>query len=100
MISYTEVSPDGFTDEEYLDVKRCLDTLLSVQAGTQPLDRELGIDYDSVVDYPIPVAENMLSLEIIEKVKRYEPRAEVVNITYTYEEAHISPHVTFKKAEV
>lgn len=73
---------EGFSPEEYADIRRCLETLLSIQAGSQPLARELGIDYDGTVGYPIEVAKNLVSLEIIEKVARYEPRVEVDSIEF------------------
>ena len=74
---------EGFTPEEFEDIKMCLETLLSIRAGSQPLDRELGIDYEQTVGFTLDVAKNMLSLEIIEKVERYEPRVEVSSVTFT-----------------
>ncbi len=77
-----DIAGEGFSQEEYADIKQCLETLLSIQAGSQPLDRDLGIDFDGIVGYPSNVARNMLSLEIIEKVARYEPRVEVDSIQF------------------
>ena len=68
MESTIELYREGFSEEEFADVKKCLETLLSVREGSQPLDREFGINLDEIVDYPVAVAKNMLSLEIIEKV--------------------------------
>lgn len=82
MDSYFELDGSGFSMEEFADVKQSLETLCSIRAGSQPLDRELGIDYDSIVGYPLEVAKNMLSLEIIEKVEKYEPRAEVSSVDF------------------
>lgn len=100
MQTYIDGDSDGFTPEEFIEVKRCLETLLSVRAGSQPLDRDFGINYDGIVGYPDPVAENMLSLEIIEKVERYEPRAEVDNITFDHSEnGELIPHIYFVKGD-
>lgn len=99
MISYVDGTNEGFSEEEFADVKRCLETLLSVEAGSQPLDRDFGIDYEGIVGYPIPVAENMLALEITEKVERYEPRVEIEKIEFTSHNAQIVPHIYFNKAE-
>ena len=68
--------------EEYEDIRQCLETLMAVRAGSQPLDRELGIDYDMTVGYPVNVAMNMLALDIIEKVERYEPRVKVESVSF------------------
>lgn len=98
MEAYVEV--EGFSPEEFADVKRCLETLCSIRAGSQPLDRNLGIDYDGVMGYPINIAENMLSLEIIDKVKTYEPRVEVESISFKADEnGQLIPHIHFIKKE-
>lgn len=100
MEAYVELENDGFTQEEFADVKQCLETLMSIRAGSQPLDRELGIDYDSVAGYPLNVAKNMLSLEIIEKVNTYEPRVEVSSIDFeTGSDGQLIPHTHFIRKE-
>ena len=98
MEAYVETK--GFSQEEVADIKRCLETLLSIRAGSQPLDRNLGIDCDSVVGYPLDVAKNMLTLEIIEKIHTYEPRAEVDFIEFkTGNDGQLIPHIHFIKRE-
>lgn len=82
MEPFIELDSAGFSEEEYRDIKLCLETLLSVRAGEQPLDRDFGINYDGITGYPVPVAENTLSVEIIDKVRRYEPRVQVTNVEY------------------
>ena len=69
-----------FTSEELEDINRCVENLYSTRAGSQPLDREFGIDYDSVVGLPHEVAKNQLTLEYIEKTARYEPRVAVDSV--------------------
>lgn len=90
---------DGFTQEEFEDIKMCLETLLSIRAGSQPLDRELGIDYEKIVGYPQDVAKNMISLEIIEKVEKYEPRVTVDSVEFSNNaDGQLCPHIHFIKA--
>ena len=46
------------------------------------------------------VAKNMLSLEIIEKVRTYEPRAEVDSVEFEANtDGQLIPHVHIMKAE-
>ena len=83
-----------------MDIKQCLETLLSIRAGSQPLDREFGINFDSIVGYPINVSQNMISLEIIEKVEKYEPRVEVDSITFIRNtDGVLCPQIHFIKAK-
>lgn len=79
-MAYIDLESAGFTPEEFEDIKQCLETLCSIQAGSQPGDRNLGIDYNGIIGYPLNVAKNMLSLEIIEKIGMYEPRVEVESV--------------------
>ena len=89
---------EGFSEEEFKDVILCLTTLLSVRAGSQPLDREFGIEYDGIVGYPDPIAQNTLSVEIMDKVSRYEPRAEVDSVKFTKGvDGQLIPHIHFVK---
>lgn len=98
MEAYVEL--EGFSPEEFADVKRCLETLCSIRAGSQPLDRNLGIDYDGIIGYPLNIAENMLSLEIIDKVNTYEPRVEVESISFKADKnGQLIPHIHFIKKE-
>ena len=69
------------------DIVRCLNTLYSTRAGSQPMAREFGIDYDGVVGYPLEVAKNKLALEIIEKTEIYEPRVTVASVDFDIEAA-------------
>lgn len=89
----------GLTLEEFEDIKMCLQALFSIRAGSQPLDRDLGIDYDRIVGYPLDVAKNMISLEIIEKVERYEPRVVVDSVEFLeIADGKLHPHIHFIKA--
>ncbi len=95
-----ELEEDKLSQEEYEDIKSCLETLMSIRAGSQPLDRDLGIDLENIVGYPAEVAKNMLSLEITEKVARYEPRVEVDYIEFENNmDGQMIPHIHFIKAK-
>lgn len=99
MNPYISGDAEGFSPEEFTDIKQCLEALLSIRAGSQPLDRELGIDFDKIVGYPTDVAKNMLSLEIIEKVERYEPRVVVSSVEFEVDTGgQLRPHIHFIKA--
>ena len=94
------VESNGFSHEEIADIKLCLETLLSIRAGSQPLDRNLGIDYDGVVGFPLDVAKNMLTLEIMEKVHTYEPRVEVESVDFDIgNDGQLIPHLHIVKME-
>lgn len=100
MKPFVELEGSGFTQEEFADVKLCLETLISIRAGSQPLDRNLGIDFDGIAGYPMNVAKNMLALEIIEKVKIYEPRVKVQSVDVEIgSDGQLIPHVYFVKRE-
>ena len=88
---YVDLNSEGYSPDEFADIKLCLETLLSVRAGSQPLDRNFGIN----------VAKNMLALEIIEKVRIYEPRVEVDNVEFDANtDGQLVPRIHFIKAEV
>lgn len=100
MEAYVELEGSGFSPEEFADVKQCLETLLAVRAGSQPLDRNFGIDYEGIVGYPTEIAKNMLSLEIIEKVNIYEPRVEVESVDFEGStDGQLRPRVHFVRRE-
>lgn len=63
------------------DVLRCLSVLLGTREGEQALNRDFGLSWD-MLDMPIETAKALLENEIVTKVRKYEPRAEVVQITW------------------
>ena len=72
------------------DVQRCIAVLLSTRAGSVAMDREFGLSWD-FVDLP---AQAALTAEIVAKVAKYEPRAQVQNVTYTVgDDGTLLPHV-------
>ncbi|MBR2941849.1 MAG: GPW/gp25 family protein [Clostridia bacterium] len=55
--------------------------ILATRKGTVPLHRDLGLSQE-FVDKPIPVARVLLCAEVKEAIEQYEPRAEVVGVTF------------------
>lgn len=69
------------------DIAQCLKTLFTTPVGTVALDREFGMDF-SILDQPMPVAKSKYSAELMQKVRRYEPRVEIREITYEHDAAN------------
>ena len=90
-----------FASEELEDIKKNVENLYATRAGSQPLDREFGIDYDGVVGMPLEVAKNQLALEITEKTERYEPRVAVDSVDFDVNAAsgQIIPIIHLVKGE-
>ncbi|MCD7862875.1 MAG: GPW/gp25 family protein [Lachnospiraceae bacterium] len=100
MDTYVNIENSGFSTEEFNDIKLCLETLLSIQAGTQPLDRDLGIDTEGILDYPFSVAQNKLAVEIVEKIEKYEPRVKVKSVTFEgSSDGRLAPRIHIIRAE-
>lgn len=86
-------------ESEAEDIRRCLTTLYSVREGEQPLDREFGLKQD-FLDQPVPIAKNMLALEVIEKTQRYEKRVKVEKVEYAAgEEGQLIPIIYLKEGD-
>ena len=99
MIGGISIQMIGFAETDARDIRRCLTTLYSVRAGEQPLDRDFGLDW-SCLDQPVPIAKNLLALEIIEKTRKYERRAAVERVEFqTGEDGQLIPIVWLKRSE-
>lgn len=98
VIAYDEDS--GFTPEEFAEVKKNLETLLSVKAGEMPLDRDFGIDDSDIIGMPINIAQNTYTLEVVEKVRMYEPRAEITEVEFeANDEGELQAIIHFIRSE-
>ena len=74
-----------YTSASLLDeLRKNILTLFGTPEGTVPGDRHFGINTE-YVGMPGPVVQNLLSLEIIEKVDEYEPRLTVKDITFEHD---------------
>ena len=84
-------------DQESKDIQICLQTLLSIRAGTQPADREMGISWECLDQVP-EVAEALFLVELEDKVEKYEPRAEIKDVLFqSLPDGTIRPHIIFVK---
>ncbi len=63
------------------EVLQNLSMILRTIKNTAPLYRDFGIS-GGFIDKPIPVAETLIVAEIYEAVEKYEPRAEIVEISF------------------
>lgn len=88
---------DEVEEREAEDIKRCLTTLYSVREGEQPLDRDFGLKQE-FLDQPVPIAKNLLALEVLEKTQRYEKRVKVEKVEYeASQEGQLIPIIYLKK---
>ena len=55
--------------------------ILATRKGDVPLYRDFGLSQE-FVDKPTPVARVLLYAEVKEAVEQYEPRAEVIGVTF------------------
>ena len=77
----------GTADESLKEeIYRNLQVLYGTTAGEQALDRDFGISID-LVDHPDPSTQAQYVAEVVEKTKRYEPRARVKRVDWGSEEA-------------
>lgn len=78
------------------DIRKCLEALYSTRVGTAALDRDFGLSWDCM-DMPAPAAKAALEAEIITKTRKYEPRAEVAEISWqAAADGSLKPKVVIK----
>jgi len=85
----SEINAGATGDEEiYQNIK----VIITTPVGTVPFDRDFGIDY-SMIDSPTEIAKGFLTVEIIEKVRKYEPRADVKEVLFNVIDEKIIPRI-------
>lgn len=67
--------------EGVADIQQCLETIILTEQGSQPLMPEFGANVYTALDLPASDVLRTIKTSIIEQVARYEPRAEVVNLS-------------------
>lgn len=78
------------------DIRKCIEVLYSTRVGTAALDRDFGLSWDCM-DMPAPAAKATLEAEIITKTRKYEPRAEVAEISWqAAADGSLKPKVVLK----
>jgi phage baseplate assembly protein W len=65
------------------EILRNVAVILSTPVRTVPWDRDFGVNFD-VIDLPINKIKARYTVEVITKIKKYEPRARVVEVTFEY----------------
>lgn len=67
------------------DIAQTITVILGIQLGANPLRPELGCDLLSLIDTPQPRATALAIRRVTEAIERWEPRAKVSNVKFTYE---------------
>lgn len=85
------------------DIRNCLCMIAAVRTGTVPLYRHFGTNW-SWIDAPEPTAMARYRADLMEAIKRFEPRVDVVSISFKRDAAaagtgRIFPVVKFKLKE-
>lgn len=73
--------------------------ILGTPKGSVPMYRDFGVNV-TAVDRPVQVAEVMLRGEVKEAVELYEPRVEVVNVTFEQDKADPSRLIPTVEVEI
>lgn len=81
------------------EVMQNIITICTTAKYSVPMDRELGVDA-SFLDDPVNIATAKLSGEIVNAVRKFEPRARVTHITFEAEGEKLYPHIKFRLVEV
>lgn len=83
----------------YKEIFQNIKMILTTPLWSVPLDRLLGLDM-TLVDEPINFAQHYIIPEILEKIQRFERRAEVLEITFEGEPltGHLIPIIRLRIA--
>ena len=73
---------DFMPESETREVLQNVITICTTLKGSVPMDRDLGLS-PKVIDEPVNVAKARISSEIIEAIRKYEPRARVTEVSFT-----------------
>ena len=65
----------------YEEIAQNVKTICTTPKYSVPLDREFGVDAD-FLDRPTPKAKAQIQTEIIQAIRKYEPRCKVVKIIF------------------
>lgn len=83
-------------DTEIEEIMQNIITICTTAKYSVPMDRELGVNW-TFIDDTIPTARNKIISEIVNAVRRYEPRARVTHINFTADgDGQMWPRIMFK----
>ena len=78
----TEMNEINFAPRnEVEEIIQNVKTICTTPKYSVPLDREFGINVDAL-DMPTPKAQAMIQAEIIQAVKKFEPRCRVKKVSF------------------
>ena len=63
------------------EIIRNVRTLLATPIGTCPLYRDFGLN-TTYLDRPLSIAQNLMAVEVIEAIEKWEPRVQVKEVTF------------------
>lgn len=80
--------------ETIAEIIEGINFLCSTPTGKFPMNRNFGIDQD-LLDEPITSVKSLLAIEYKEKIERFEPRVEVLDVWFDYdsETGALTPHI-------
>lgn len=70
--------------DEIEDIKRNINNIMSIPAGSIPLSRGLGVSWSNL-DNISEDLENDIITELAEKIAEYEPRVSLSEVTFDYD---------------
>lgn len=98
MVSATDLKSIRFNEENTVSsVLQNIAIILSTPMGTVPLYRDFGLDW-SFLDKPTPVAKVLMVAPVQEAIRKWEPRATVLDVSFSEDPAQ--PGVLIPTVEV
>lgn len=85
------------TNEEMKEIAGSLFVLCSIPAGSIPCDRRLGLSW-AMLSEVLPEFENDYATEFIEKAAKYEPRAQIVQVSFQHGEEDTKVIIEIERA--
>ena len=81
-VSAADLSKEMLNESDYVRaILQNVANVLKTRQGTVPFFREFGLPMD-FIDQPMPVAAPTLIIEVREALLKFEPRAEVVDVSF------------------
>lgn len=87
-VSATDLGHVRFNEIETINaVLQNIAVILSTPKGSVPLYRDFGLDWKHL-DKPINVVKVLMVSEVREAIERWEPRAKVLEVSFSADPAH------------
>lgn len=85
-VSAAELRDEHLNESDYVrSVLQSVQNILKTRQGTVPFFREFGLPME-FIDQPMQIAAPTLIIEVREALLKFEPRAELVDISFTSNE--------------